>query len=212
MNNRQRRVPLLIATTNRAKLNEYRLLLANLPFELLSLGDLQITQTPEENGATFSENALIKARFYRKLSGLPTLADDGGLEVDALGGEPGVRSHRWIDGREASDEELIAEVLRRMRDVDDGRRTARIKAALALAYVKAGVEREAVVEDALEGVIGRSAYPNYPPGFPYRALLYLPKMGRFFAELSDEEAAQLSQRKAALERARPYLMEILESA
>ncbi len=202
---------LLIATTNRAKLDEYRLLLADYPFILISLADAGFEVAPQETGANFAENALIKARFYRRLSGFATLADDGGLEIDALGGEPGVRSHRWLDGRETSGQELIAEVLRRMVGVEDERRTARLKVAVALAYEAEGKEHEAVVEAALEGIIARHAYPSFRAGFPYRALLYLPERGCFYAQLDDRQAASVSQRKAALERARPFLLEILRA-
>src|ERR1700723_2295990 len=89
---------LLIATTNRAKLAEYRLILRDIgiEFELVSLADVGISEAPEETGATFTENALIKARFYFDRARIATLADDGGLEIDVLAGEPGVRSHRWL--------------------------------------------------------------------------------------------------------------------
>jgi XTP/dITP diphosphohydrolase len=123
---------LLIATTNPAKLAEYRLLLADYPLKLVSLRDLGIADEPEETAATFSENALLKARFYFRLAQLPTLADDGGLEVDALGGAPGVNSHRWL-GAEADDRMLAEEIVRRMAEVADGQRAARIRCALALA-------------------------------------------------------------------------------
>jgi XTP/dITP diphosphohydrolase len=110
---------LLIATTNRAKLAEYRLILRDvgIELELLSLADLRISETPDETGATFAENALIKARFYFERARTATLADDGGLEIDALGGEPGVRSHRWIgsgSNENDSDQALVDEVIRRM--------------------------------------------------------------------------------------------------
>ncbi|HEV2170340.1 MAG TPA: non-canonical purine NTP pyrophosphatase, partial [Candidatus Binatus sp.] len=90
---------LLIATTNPAKLAEYRLILRELGIELalVSLAELGIAEAPEETGATFAENALIKARYYFPRARIATLADDGGLEIDALGGEPGVRSHRWLN-------------------------------------------------------------------------------------------------------------------
>src|SRR6202166_223947 len=97
---------LLIATTNRAKLGEYRLILRDvgIELELVSLADVGISESPEETGATFTENALIKARFYFERARIATLADDGGLEIDALGGEPGVRSHRWLgSGGKAND-------------------------------------------------------------------------------------------------------------
>ena len=123
---------LLIATTNAAKLSEYRLLLAHYPLKLISLREIGIDQEPAETGATFAENALIKARFYFQLARLATLADDGGLEVDALDGAPGVNSHRWL-GPDAGDQMLAEEIVRRMAEVPDGRRGARIRCALALA-------------------------------------------------------------------------------
>ncbi len=98
---------LLIATTNPAKLAEYKLILRDLgiDLDLVSIADVGISESPEETGATFTENALIKARFYFERARIATLADDGGLEIDALGGEPGVRSHRWLgSGGEDSDE------------------------------------------------------------------------------------------------------------
>src|SRR5260221_10696520 len=119
---------LLIATTNPAKLDEYRLLLDELPLDVVSLRDLGIIDTPEESGATFLDNALLKGRFYFERARIPTLADDGGLEIDALGGEPGVRSHRWIPNSDNSDRALVAEVIRRMQGVPTPRRTARIRA------------------------------------------------------------------------------------
>src|SRR5271163_3124659 len=140
---------LLIATTNRAKLAEYRLILRDIgiDLELLSLADLRISQTPEETGATFLDNALLKARFYSQRARIATLADDGGLEVDALGGEPGVRSHRWLGtGGDDSDEALVAEVIRRMKGVEAARRTARLRATTALIFNEGGVICEKTAE------------------------------------------------------------------
>src|SRR5271167_2908323 len=147
---------LLIATTNRAKLAEYRLILrgVGVDLELVSLAELGISETPEETGATFTENALIKARFYFQRARIATLADDGGLEIDALGGEPGVRSHRWLGtGGDDSDEALAREVVRRMKGVEAGRRAARIRATIALIHEEGGVIREKTASGAIEGVI-----------------------------------------------------------
>ena len=198
---------LVIATTNSAKLAEYRLLLAGYPLQLVSLRELGIKDEPAETGATFSENALIKARYYFRLAQLPTLADDGGLEVDALGGAPGVNSHRWL-GAEANDRMLAEEIVRRMADVADGRRGARIRCALALAYGEGGAAVERVVEAAIEGVIRRQAYLPVRAGFPYRSVLYLPARGCYLAQLGDQEEARIGQRRTAIERADGYLREI----
>ena len=190
---------LLIATTNPAKLSEYRLLLRDLELELVSLAEVGITDAPEESGATFEENALAKARFYFGRARTATLADDGGLEIDALGGEPGVRSHRWLNsGGDDSDQALVDEVMRRMKDVPAGRRSARLRAATALIYDDGGHVRERVAEAAIEGVIAERAFPLLREGFPYRAVLFMPERNCFVGELGDEEEAKISQRRIAL--------------
>ena len=189
---------LLVATTNAAKLAEYRLLLRELQLEEISLSEIGIVETPEESGATFAENAMIKARFYFKRAGVATIADDGGLEIDALGGEPGVRSHRWLGGGENSDRALVNEVIRRMEGVEASKRTARIRAVAALIYKDGAEVREQTAEAAIEGIIAERAYPEIRPGFPYRAVLMLPERNQYLAELGDEEEAQISQRRVAL--------------
>ena len=189
---------LLVATTNPAKLAEYRLLLRELQLETISLREIGIVETPEESGATFAENALIKARFYFKRAGVATIADDGGLEIDALGGEPGVRSHRWLGGGENSDRALVNEVIRRMEGVEASKRTARIRAVAALIYNDGDEVRERTAEAAIEGIIAERAYPEIRPGFPYRAVLMLPERKQYLVELGDEEEAQISQRGVAL--------------
>jgi XTP/dITP diphosphohydrolase len=202
---------LLIATTNRAKLAEYRLILrdAGIELELLSLADLGISETPDETGSTFAENALIKARFYFERARIATLADDGGLEIDALGGEPGVRSHRWLgSGAEDSDQALVAEVIRRMKGVAPARRTARIRATLALIHEEGGAIREHTAEGAIEGVIAERAYPEIRAGFPYRAVLVIPGRNCYLGELGDEEEAQISQRRIAVLKLRDELERI----
>jgi XTP/dITP diphosphohydrolase len=201
---------LLIATSNPAKLAEYRLLLREFALEAISLADAAINDHPEEDGATFEENALKKARFYFARARIPTLADDGGLEIDALGGEPGVKSHRWIGGAETSDAALVAEVIRRMQRVEPSRRSARLCAAVALIYEVAGVPREWVTQAAMEGVIAERAWPRVRPGFPYRSVLYLPVRGCYVAELGDEEEARISQRRVAIAELAPELTRIAE--
>jgi len=199
---------LLIATTNPAKLAEYRFLMRGVALETGSLTDAGINGAPDESGASFAANALLKARFYFERSGLATLADDGGLEVDALGGAPGVRSHRWLGERTGGDPELAAEVIRRMRGVPAAHRTARLRAAAALVWREQGAVREQVAEAALEGVIAERVFERMQPGFPYRAVLILPESGKYLAELGKEEAATISQRRALVEQLRPTLAAI----
>ena len=106
---------LLIATTNPGKLAELSRFLSDIPITLVSLKDVGITDTIEEIGKTFEENAILKAKYYFQKSGLPTLADDGGAEIDALNGEPGVKTRRWIHGdRDSTDNELVAYTLKRL--------------------------------------------------------------------------------------------------
>jgi XTP/dITP diphosphohydrolase len=186
---------LLIATTNAAKLAEYALLLREFKLRLLSLRDAGIKEEAPESATTFRDNARAKAAFYFFHSGLPTLADDGGLEVDALDGAPGVQSHRWL-GPETEDRMLAEEIIRRMTVVEPAARTARLRAAAALLYVDDGIVHEQVAEAALEGMIADRCYPQIRPGFPYRSVLYLPERGCYLAEVDEEDAAlNLSQRR-----------------
>ncbi len=198
---------ILIATTNPAKLAEYGILLRQMGIELdpMSLAEAGIKDVAEETGETFRDNALQKARFYSARSNLPTLADDGGLEVDALGGAPGVRSHRWLGPGGSTDRALAEEVIRRMEGVEKPRRTARIRAALALIYKNDSGLREIVAEDAIEGLIAPRAFPEVRAGCPYRAVLWLPELSCYLGELGDEEEARISQRKKALEKLRADL-------
>jgi XTP/dITP diphosphohydrolase len=175
----------------------------------VSLADLRISDSPEETGGTFTENALIKARFYFERARIATLADDGGLEIDALGGEPGVRSHRWLgSGGQDSDDALVAEVIRRMTGIEASRRTARIRATLALIHEEGGVLREKTAAGAIEGVIAARAYSQIRAGFPYRSVLVIPGRNCYLGELGDEEEAQISQRRIAVLELRDELERI----
>jgi XTP/dITP diphosphohydrolase len=189
---------LLIATTNSAKLAEYRLLLQEFRLDVLSLRDVGIDAEAPEDAATFAANARLKAEFYFDRAGIATLADDGGLEVDALDGAPGVHSHRWL-GADADDRTLAEEIIRRMDGVEPARRTARLRAAAALVFTEDGARQERVVEAAFEGVIADRCYPQVQRGFPYRAVLIVPQRGCYLAELDETEAAQLSQRRSAVD-------------
>jgi XTP/dITP diphosphohydrolase len=200
---------LLIATTNPGKLDEIRRFLADLPIELVSLKDIGITESVEETGATFEENAILKSAFYAKKSGLPALADDGGFEIDALKGEPGVRSHRWIDPtRESADEELIAYAFERMKDVPQGKRGAQLRLVLALTFPDGSVH---TVTDAARGVVPFEPSHERVAGFPYRSILYIPPIGKFYNHdlLTPEETDKYNHRKRALDQLKPILQKYL---
>lgn len=192
---------LLIGTTNKAKFKEFSTLLKDLPLELVSLNDLKIAEVPEETGKTFEENAILKANFYYKKSGIPTLVDDGGLEIEALNGEPGVNSRRWI-GREMTDQEMIDEVIKRMQGVDN--RGCRLNLVVALATPFGVMTSDA----AVEGVIAESVAKKKIEGYPYRSLMYFPNYGKYYCDLTAKEHEILNHRKHAIEKIKDMILEI----
>jgi XTP/dITP diphosphohydrolase len=194
---------LLIATHNRGKLIEYQEMFADLLFELVTLDDVGIRDDVAENGATFAENARVKALDYARASGLLTLADDSGLEVGALGGEPGVRSRRYA-GENKSDAERIAFLLDKLRDVPPGKRAARFRCAIALATPD-GKLWEA--EGTCEGKIAFE--PRGKNGFGYDPIFEIAARGVRMAELSTAEKNKVSHRAHAAEKARDILAKIV---
>lgn len=197
---------LLIATTNPGKLLEYKKLLRNLPVKLLTLKGLGLEKANfEENGKTFEENALKKVKFYSELSGLPTLAEDSGLEIDCLNNEPGVKSRRW-PGYEAGDKELIDLALKKLKAVPMAKRGARLRAVIALTIGK----KIATFEGSLPGVILKKPIKKIIKGYPFRSLFYLPKIGKTFGELSPNEEIKIGHRKKALEKAMPMIRKYLK--
>jgi XTP/dITP diphosphohydrolase len=195
---------LLIATRNRGKLREYKELLAGLPFELLTLDDLGVHEEVEETGATLPENARLKAENYARVSGLLTLADDSGLEVDALGGEPGVHSKRYAgDGK--SDAERNQFLLAKLLQVPSGGRSARFRCAIVIA---APDGRTWSSEGVCEGEIAFE--PRGEFGFGYDPLFILREGGVRMAELPTEEKNRISHRARAARGAREVLSKLAE--
>ncbi|MBI2624921.1 MAG: non-canonical purine NTP pyrophosphatase [Candidatus Nealsonbacteria bacterium] len=193
---------LLIATHNKGKLLEYQLIFKEFLPELavLALSDLNIKEKAPEDGATFEENAVQKAKFYSGLANLPTLADDGGLEIDYLNGEPGVKSRRW-PGYEASDEELVKMALEKLKGIPFEKRGARLRAVAAFALPK---EKVFTFEGILNGFITEKPI-NIIPGYPFRAIFYLPDIKKVLGELTMEEEAVLAHRRKAVEAAIPII-------
>lgn len=186
---------LLLATTNRHKLKEYRAIFSDLPFTLLSLYDVHLDIHVEETGATFAENAALKARAYAQASGLLALADDSGLEIDALDGAPGVYSARFA-GSETSYEERFRLILERLRGLSMEQRTARFRCAIAIAE-PSGYCR--VVEGIIEGVIADS--PRGEHGFGYDPIFLVPELGKTTAEVVPEQKNRISHRGRAAQMA-----------
>ncbi len=191
---------LLIGTGNPSKLQTYKNLLKDFGFEIVSSGELNIPE-PEENEKTFEAEALKKAQYYYQQTGIPTIVDDGGFEIDALNGEPGVKSNRWI-GRKMTDEEIISEVIKRMDGKTD--RSAKHTVALALA-TPFGVFSS---HGEIMGVVADKPSEKRIPKFPYRSVLYLPNYNKYWVELNEEEEEILNHRRAAIEKLHDILKEL----
>jgi XTP/dITP diphosphohydrolase len=195
---------LLIATHNPGKLREYEDLLADLPLILTWPGREGIDLEVEETGESFRQNAVLKAQAYAQASGLLTLADDSGLEVDVLGGEPGVFSSRYA-GPEADDEDRVRLLLRKLEGVPWEERTARFRCVIALATPQGEMW---IAEGSCEGIIAFE--PQGEHGFGYDPAFYLPQFGQTMAQLPAEVKNRISHRARAAERAREILRELME--
>jgi len=183
---------IILATTNKGKTAEIRRLLAACGVEIVSLADLPSIEFPEETGRTFLDNAVAKARFVSERFGAPALADDSGLEVDALEGSPGVRSARYA-GDGATDEANYTKLLAEMKTVPQGARSARFRCAIALVMPDGAVM---TFEGALEGEI--APVPGGTNGFGYDPVFFIPDKGCTAAELSPDEKNAISHRGRAL--------------
>ena len=180
----------ILATTNPGKLRELEKGLAPLGWELLPLSNFEV-EMPEETGMTFEDNAMLKAAAAASQTGLPALADDSGLEVDALGGEPGVHSARF--GGFKRDVERNLYLLERLKGVPLEERTARFVAVLVLAYPDGHLE---LYRGETEGLILEA--PRGHLGFGYDPLFFVPEAGRTFAEMLPDEKARYSHRGKAI--------------
>ncbi len=172
-------------------MREYRSLLRDLPVTLLTLAEAGINIVVSEAGETLEENARLKAMTLAAESGLDALADDSGLEVDALGGEPGPLSARYA-GEGATDRERVSYLLKRLEGVPRERRTARFRCVIAVAKPEGRVE---LCSGECPGVI--TLEPVGSEGFGYDPVFYVPELGKTMAELSLEEKNQLSHRGKA---------------
>jgi len=190
---------LLLATSNLAKVREYRSLLSGVPYELVTLAEEGIGDIAGEEAETLEENAILKATTYAARGQLLALADDSGLEVDALAGEPGARSARYA-GQVASDRELIDYLLAKLEGVPWDKRAARFRCFIALA--RPGGEVELCCGEC-HGVI--SFEPRGEGGFGYDPIFYLPELGKTMAELPLGVKNQVSHRARAAQGARLVL-------
>ena len=195
---------LIVATQNEGKLRELRSLLNGLPVEIVSAAEAGLPDV-EETGRTFEANALLKARAARDATGALSLGEDSGIEVDALGGEPGVFSHRFA-GPDATDEDRNRVLIERLEGVPDERRTCRYRSVVALALPDG---REFTCEGRCEGRIGYEH--RGANGFGFDPIFVLPDRGCTMAELPPDEKNRISHRGRAFEALRETLEALLRA-
>ncbi len=200
-------IKLLVATTNPGKFAEVRDFLRQLPLEVLSLSDLATWPKIIEDGATFEENALKKARSLAEYSGYLTLADDSGLEVDALNGAPGIYSARYC-GEEGNDKKNNEKLMHELREISEEKRTGRFVCALALCAPKSHGMKEWTVRDSCEGRI--SFELKGENGFGYDPLFFYPSLGKTFGEIDRAIKATVSHRGKALRKLAEMLPSLVD--
>lgn len=197
---------ILIATTNPGKFKEITQYLKDVPAEFVSLKDLGITHEVYEDGDTYIYNSQKKAKEYAVLAQLPAISDDGGLEIDALGGEPGVQSRYWA-GPEGRDEDLIEKMKIVAKELPDENRKAQFRAVLSLAMPDGRVWS---VEGSVEGEIAKE--PNFEllAGLPYRSFFYLPQIQKYYheVELTGEEKIEYNHRYKAIQELKKIIYEM----
>jgi XTP/dITP diphosphohydrolase len=198
---------ILIATTNKGKLHELSLFLKDLPLQLVSLSDVGITEEPEETGKDYTENSQLKASFYSKKSGLPAVADDGGIEIMALGGAPGLKSHRWL-GPDTTEENIIAHMKKLAITLPDNNRQAFFKTVVSIAFPDGRVQS---FPGEVEGIIANKPARKYEPGYPYRTFFFVPKLNKFYfeTELTPNELKEFNHRYKAVQELKKLLQKEL---
>jgi len=192
---------LLVATTNPGKLREIRELLGDVPVDLASLSDIEETQAPEETGLTFAENARLKAWYYAAHAGLPTVAEDSGLVIDALDGEPGIHSARFLHP-DATYPTRFTEIYRRLTQRPSAPRTARFICALAV------VDHDDVVFEATGVVEGEIVDPpRGERGFGYDPIFFYPPYGTTLADVTQDAKLAIAHRGQAFRQLADWLRE-----
>jgi XTP/dITP diphosphohydrolase len=190
--NASNRISLIVATKNKGKLREFMQIFERLPFDIISMTDAGINDDIDETGSSFEENALIKARAVWKASGRAVIADDSGLEVDALNGAPGIYSARYA-GCNVTDRDRNEKLLEALKDVPQEKRTARFVCAVALVLPSG---RSLTVRGTCEGNI--TFEPAGCNGFGYDPLFYVPEFGLTIAQMDSDTKNKISHRGKAL--------------
>jgi len=189
-------VKILLGTKNPGKVNEISKFLKDLEIEIVTLADLGIKEDIEENGKTYKENSQKKALFFSNLTNLPAIGDDGGIEIEALGGAPGMKSRRWL-GYEASDEELIKHLKKVAKNLPKNNRRAKFVDVVSFALPSGQVWSE---EGEVEGEIVENPHLKLLEGYPFRNFFYLPNIKKFYheSELDEEEEKIYNHRYKAI--------------
>lgn len=195
---------LLIATKNAGKIRELEKLLAGLPIVLRNTAEFENIIEPEETGATFADNAILKARYYAEKTGILALADDSGLEVEALNKAPGIFSARYA-GENATNEKKIAKLLNELERTNDKKRLARFVCAMAISSEKGEIKY--LAEGICQGKI--SASPSGINGFGYDPVFIPEGFERTFGELSDQIKQKISHRGRAIEKIIEFLRDFI---
>lgn len=190
---------LLIATSNKGKLSEMLVILAGVPFTILTLADVQGGDDVEETGETLEENAILKAKTYGTRTGKLTIAEDTGLEVDALGGVPGVRTARYAEG---SDDDRNQKLLRELQDVSEEKRGAQFRTVAAIYNPETDQFRTS--EGICRGRIAQEGKGEQ--GFGYSPIFFVDELGKTMAELDIETRNSISHRGKALVKMRDILL------
>jgi XTP/dITP diphosphohydrolase len=200
---------ILIATTNPAKLDEIKKFLADLGVEFVSLKDVRITQEVVEDGTTYEENSQKKAIEYAKMSSLPTVSDDGGLEIAALDGAPGIQSHYWVDSLGNYDD-IFEKMKAVAKELPTNNRKALFRAVVSFALPNGNVWS---ATDTVEGFIKENDHltPKMK-GYPYRSFFYIPQLKKYYleSELTDDETKDYNHRYKALMKLRVTIMKELQ--
>ncbi|HZQ29781.1 MAG TPA: non-canonical purine NTP pyrophosphatase [Patescibacteria group bacterium] len=187
---------LLLATKNPGKVKEISKFLKDLNLEIVSLKDLHVKEDIEENEKTYKANSQKKAIFFSKLTNLPAIGDDGGLEIEALNGEPGIHSRRWL-GYAASDEVLIEHLNKVIKQIPKGKRQARFIDVVSFALPSGKVWSQ---EGKVKGELVDDPHLKFLKGYPYRSFFYIPEIKKFYheSELTTEEERIYNHRYKAL--------------
>ncbi len=198
---------LLLATTNKGKIRELSYFLSDMPVTLVSLADVGITDEPVENGKSYTENSQIKALFYSKKSGLPAVADDGGLEITALDGAPGVLSRRWL-GPNSTEKDILSQMKKLAKTLPDDNRQAIFKTVVTLAFPNGKVRS---FWGEVEGIIAKEPFFKYAIGYPYRSFFFIPKLNKYYFEneLTPEEMKTYNHRYKAVQELKKVLQKEL---